>query len=49
MTAGMSAEIPHGQSNKRCLNKKIKELGLKLRYPSFREGYELLIDQLCRN
>ena len=47
--AKMPAENPHGQSNKRCSNKKIKELGLKLRYPSFREGYELLIDQLCRN
>lgn len=27
------------QSNKRCSNKKIKVLGLKLKYPTFREGY----------
>ena len=33
----------HGQSNKRVSNKKIKELGLKLRYPSFKEGYASLI------
>lgn len=26
-------------SNKRCSNKKIKELGLKLKYPTFKEGY----------
>ena len=36
-------ENRHGQSNKRCFNKKIKELGLKLRYPSFKEGYAPLI------
>lgn len=30
-------------SNKRCLNKKIKELGLKLKYPTFKEGYDQLI------
>ena len=33
----------HGQSNKRVSNKKLKELGLKLRYPSFKEGYAPLI------
>ena len=33
----------HGQSNKRVSNKKIKEIGLKLRYPSFKEGYAPLI------
>lgn len=33
---------PHG-SNKRCSNRKIKALGLTLRYPSFREGYDDLI------
>jgi len=33
----------HGQSNKRCSNKKIKQLGLKLRYPSFKEGYTPII------
>ncbi len=32
----------HG-SNKRCVNKKIKKLGLKLKYPSYREGYETLL------
>ena len=40
------AVVWHGQSNKRCSNKKIKELGLKLRYPSFKEGYAPLIAQL---
>ncbi len=34
--------LPHG-SNKRISNKKIKMLGLKLRFPSYREGYEQLI------
>ncbi len=34
--------LPHG-SNKRISNKKIKELGLKLRFPSYREGYEQII------
>lgn len=29
---------PHG-SNKRCSNKKIKALGLRLKYPSYKEGY----------
>ena len=31
-------------SNKRCSNKKIKELGFKLKYPTFREGYSELIN-----
>ncbi len=42
--AGESNERPwQGQSNKRCSNKKIKQLGLKLRYPSFKEGYTPII------
>lgn len=32
----------HG-SNKRCSNKKIKALGLKLKYPTYKEGYKVLI------
>lgn len=35
-------------SNKRCLNKKIKVLGLKLKYPTFKEGYDqLIVDVNC--
>lgn len=30
-------------ANKRCLNKKIKALGLKLRYPDYKKGYEPLV------
>ena len=37
----------HGQSNKRISNKKLKELGLKLRYPSFKEGYAPLIAEIA--
>ncbi len=33
-------------SNKRCSNRKIKELGLKLKYPTFREGYESLMEEV---
>lgn len=33
---------PHG-SNKRCSNKKIKSLGMKFKYPSYKEGYEALL------
>ncbi len=32
-------------SNKRCSNQKIKELGLKLKYPSYREGYSEILRQ----
>ncbi len=38
----------HGQSNKRCSNKKIKELGMKFRYPSFKEGYLPIITEIFR-
>lgn len=35
---------PHGTSfGKRCSNRKIKELGLDLRYPDFKKGYQELI------
>jgi len=38
--------FPHSHgSNKRVSNKKIKALGLKFRYPTYKEGYELLIAQ----
>ncbi len=30
-------------SGKRCSNRKIKELGLQLRYPSYKEGYATLV------
>ena len=36
-------ENRHGQSNKRVSNKKLKDLGLQLRFPSFKEGYTPLI------
>ena len=39
------AERPHG-SNKRCSNKKIKDLGLQLRFPTYKEGYQPLIQEL---
>ncbi len=45
--AGENEPSRHGQSNKRCSNKKIKELGLKLRYPSFKEGYAPLIAEIA--
>lgn len=35
----------HG-SNKRCANKKIKRLGMKLKYPSYCEGYALLFREI---
>jgi nucleoside-diphosphate-sugar epimerase len=37
--------LAHG-SNKRISNKKIKTLGLKFRYPTYREGYQPLIDEI---
>ena len=43
---GASAGMVHG-SNKRCSNKKIKELGLKLEYPSFKEGYAALLKEVA--
>ena len=46
--SGLSSEHSHGQSNKRVSNQKIKSLGLKLRYPSFREGYATLIEEAVR-
>lgn len=30
-------------TNKRCSNKKLKELGMKFRYPGYREGYTALL------
>ncbi len=30
-------------SNKRCMNKKIKKLGLAFKYPTFKEGYQELL------
>jgi nucleoside-diphosphate-sugar epimerase len=38
------ASPAHG-SNKRCSNQKIKALGFKFRYPSFREGYAALLKE----
>ena len=38
-----SAGRHRGGSNKKCWNGKIKKLGLKLQYPSYKEGYEELI------
>lgn len=39
----------HEQANKRISNKKIKALGLKLRYPSFKEGYAPWITEIVRH
>src|SRR3989338_1923864 len=33
-------------SNKRCSNKKIKQLGMKFKYPTFREGYAGLLAEI---
>jgi nucleoside-diphosphate-sugar epimerase len=41
--APAGSETPVHGSNKRCANRKIKALGLKLRYPTYKEGYEPLI------
>jgi nucleoside-diphosphate-sugar epimerase len=38
----------HG-SNKRCSNAKMKELGWRPRYPSFREGYRSLIEEFVKS
>ena len=35
-------DFVHG-SNKRCSNKKIKDLGLSLKYPTFKEGYSEIL------
>lgn len=43
--AGAEKGVPAHGSNKRVSNKKIKLLGLKLRYPTYKEGYEPLIFQ----
>ncbi len=40
--SGTDRMRPHG-SNKRCSNKKIRNLGMKFKYPSYREGYETLL------
>ena len=40
--------VPAQGSNKRCSNRKIKALGLKWRYPTFREGYAPLIEPLTK-
>lgn len=37
-------EMTHG-SNKRCSNGKLKALGLRLRFPSYKEGYAPLIEE----
>ncbi len=37
--------LPHG-SNKRCSNRKLKALGLQLRYPTYKEGYQPLIQEI---
>jgi len=33
-------------SNKRCSNKKMKDLGWRLRYPTYRQGYTVLLSEL---
>ena len=47
VSAESESVSPHGRSNKRISNKKLKELGLKLRYPSFKEGYAPLIAEIA--
>jgi nucleoside-diphosphate-sugar epimerase len=42
-----AGEPAHG-SNKRCSNEKLKALGLRLRYPTYKEGYQPLIDEALR-
>ncbi len=37
-------ELRRGRSNKRCRNEKLRRTGFRFRYPSFREGYEALIE-----
>ncbi len=41
----LERELPHG-SNKRCSNEKLKALGFHLRYPSYKEGYVPLIEEV---
>ncbi len=38
-------EMTHG-SNKRCSNRKLKALGFQPRYPSYKEGYQPLIQEI---
>ena len=40
-----TSENDHG-SNKRCSNKKLKALGWVLKYPTFREGYRMLMREM---
>jgi nucleoside-diphosphate-sugar epimerase len=42
---GAAKTTAHG-SNKRCSNRKIKALGLQLKYPTFREGYAELLKEV---
>ena len=44
-SGGTKPDFSHG-SNKRCSNKKIKLLGLILKYPNFREGYSDLLKEV---
>ena len=46
VTSGGQTPLRAHGPNKRCSNKKIKDLGLKLKYPSFREGYAELIEEV---
>lgn len=41
-----SAKLTAHGSNKRCSNRKIKALGLQLKYPTFREGYAELLNEV---
>lgn len=42
----LAQSLTSPMSNKRCSNKKIKELGMKFKYPSFREGYRSLFEEV---
>ncbi len=44
-SAQVEGGAPHG-SNKRCSNRKLKALGLQLRYPSYKEGYQPVIQDI---
>ena len=44
-SAGVESGTAH-LSNKRCSNQKLKALGLQLRYPSFKEGYLPIIQEI---
>ncbi len=41
-----TVDRPAPRTNKRCRNKRLVESGLKLRYPTFREGYAQVLKQL---